>query len=83
MATIKNDQPVTAKVIREFYFKSDDAPKSQKPKKYPVGSSIEMTGLEYRIHSSTNRVCLPNEYDEMVKKYQKPKPQDGQGAKGK
>ena len=76
MATIRNDQTVETKVIREFYFKPEDAPKSQRPKKYTVGTTLSMTGLEYRIHSSTNRVSLPAEFDEMVKKYQKPKSND-------
>lgn len=76
MATISNTQTVDTKVIREFYFKPDDAPKSQWPKKYTVGQSLSMTGLEYKIHSSTNRVSLPAEFDERVKQYAKPKSQD-------
>lgn len=79
MATIANDQNVEVKVIREFYFKPEDAAKTQRPKKYTVGERIMMTGLEYRLHSSTNRVSLPADYDERVKKYQKPRQEATKG----
>lgn len=79
-ANQQNNKPVKCKVLREFYWKDDDAPAKEKPRKVTVGAELTMSPIRFRELARVNRVCLPEDFAELVKKYAKPV--EGNGKKG-